>query len=96
MTEEQTNPAQGLEAQGWIRQFDIEAERLDEYVEVYESMGDEVRVVPMKPELIAKDECATCLLANCHRGEAHRWLYQYRIPIYHRMAGLFSRKSLYS
>jgi hypothetical protein len=58
MTAEQANPAHELKAQGWIRRFDIETERADEYVEVYESIGDEVWVVRMIPELMVREECA--------------------------------------
>ena len=53
--------------QGWVRQFTIEAERADEYVELYESMGHEVRVEAVTPDLMAAEECATCLLAACDR-----------------------------
>lgn len=61
-----------LEAQGWTRQFTIEAERVDEYVELYESMGNEVRVELVTPELMAAEECATCLLAA---SDAYRIIY---------------------
>lgn len=67
MAEGQTGSTQGLEAQGWVRQFDIEAQRADEYVEVYEAMGYEVRVEPMTPDLMVNEECATCLLAECDK-----------------------------
>jgi hypothetical protein len=67
MTEKQTNQARELEAQGWTRQFTIEAERADEYVELYESLGDEVRVEPVTADLMAAEECATCLLAACDK-----------------------------
>jgi hypothetical protein len=63
MTEKQTNQARELEAGGWIRQFTVEAERAAEYVELYESLGDEVRVEPVTADLMAAEECATCLLA---------------------------------
>lgn len=52
-----------LEAQGWIRQFTIEAERADEYVELYESLGNEVRVEPVTPDLLVSEECTACILA---------------------------------
>jgi len=62
---------QELEAQGWTRQFTVEVERADEYVELYESLGNEVRVEPVTPDLRVAlrpvqdvaEECATCLLA---------------------------------
>ncbi len=56
-----------LEAEGWVRQFTVEAERADEYVELYEEMGHEVRVEPVTPDLMVDEECATCLLAICDR-----------------------------
>lgn len=63
MTEDQRVLTQELEAQGWVRRFTVEAERADEYVELYQSLGDEVRVEPVTPELLAVEECADCLLA---------------------------------
>ncbi|HID85923.1 MAG TPA: hypothetical protein EYP55_00920 [Anaerolineae bacterium] len=59
--------AQELEAEGWEPQFTVEAERADEYVELYEEMGLEVRVEPVTPDLMVAEECATCLLAACDR-----------------------------
>ena len=59
--------SQEPEAQGWTRQFTIEAERADEYVELHEEMGNEVRVEPVTPDLMVAEECATCLLAACDR-----------------------------
>ena len=67
MAGEETVLAQELEAQGWIRQFTVEVERADEYAELYESLGNEVRVEPVTPDLQVAEECATCLLAACDR-----------------------------
>ncbi len=64
--------ARELEAQGWTRQFTIETERVDEYVELYESLGNEVRVELVTPELLASEECTDCLLAA---GDAYRIIY---------------------
>lgn len=58
---------QELEAQGWTRQFTIELERADEYVELYESLSDKVRVEPVTPDLMVTEECATCLIAACDK-----------------------------
>jgi hypothetical protein len=63
MTEDQRVLAQELEAQGWVRRFTIEAERAVEYVELYESLGDEVRVEPVTPESLGSEECTACILA---------------------------------
>lgn len=59
--------AHDLEDQGWFRQFDIEAERAGEYVELYESLGNEVCVAPVTPALMQTEECARCFLAICDR-----------------------------
>jgi len=67
MAEVHANKAHDLEAQGWIRQFIVESERADEYVDLYESLGNEVRIEPVTPDLMVADECATCLLATCDR-----------------------------
>ncbi len=67
MTDQKTNRGQELEKQGWIRQFDMDAGREDEYIELYESLGDEVRVEKMSPDLMEAEKCATCLLADCNK-----------------------------
>ena len=74
MAGEQTGPtepvlseARRLEAEGWIRRFTIEAERADEYVELYQSLGDKVRVEPVTSDLPGTEECAACLLAACDK-----------------------------
>lgn len=64
MNGEQASPAQELKAQGWIRQFDIETERADYFAEVYESIGDEVRIEPMIPELMVREECAVRFIVD--------------------------------
>jgi hypothetical protein len=59
----QESLAQELEAQGWTRQFTIAAERADEYAGLYESLGNEVRVEPVTPDLLVAEECQACILA---------------------------------
>jgi hypothetical protein len=59
--------AGGLEAEGWIRWFIIEAARADEHVELYQSLGEEVRAEPVTPDLLLAEECAACLLAACDK-----------------------------
>ena len=61
------DPAEALEAEGWVQRFTIEAERADEYVELYQSLGEEVRVEPVTSDLLEAEECATCLLAACDK-----------------------------
>ena len=52
---ENTDP---IEAEGWKRQFTVEHKRVSEYVELYESIGYEVRVEPAIPN--EKEECQVC------------------------------------
>ena len=63
MTGEQESQVRELEAPGWTRQFTTEVERANEYVELYESLGNEVRLEPVTPELLVAEECAACILA---------------------------------
>jgi hypothetical protein len=51
----------------WIQRFAIETGRASEYVELYQLLGDEVRVEPVSPDLLVAEECADCLLADCER-----------------------------
>ena len=67
MIEEHDNVAQDLEVHGWVRQFIVESERVDEYADLYESLGNEVLVEPVTPDLMVADECVTCLLVTCDR-----------------------------
>ncbi len=56
-----------LEKEGWTRQFTIEEHRVSEYVEVYESLGHEVRVEPMVPSELDMEECQACYAAECDK-----------------------------
>ncbi len=47
------------ETRGWARRFTIEAERTDEYVELYELMGHEVRVETVTPDLASEGGAST-------------------------------------
>ncbi len=53
-----------LERQGWTRQFTVEAWRVEEYVELYESLGLETLVMPATPPELG-EECAQCYAAQC-------------------------------
>ena len=44
--------------QNWERGFTVEEHRVDEYVELYESIGYEVRVEPATPDEI--QDCQAC------------------------------------
>ncbi len=46
----------------WERGFTIEENRVSEYVELYESIGYEVRVEPATPN--EEEECQTCFKAD--------------------------------
>jgi len=50
-----------------VRRFIVEAERAGEYVELYESLGEEVRVELVTHDLLTPEGCATCLLATCDK-----------------------------
>ncbi|MFX1378179.1 MAG: hypothetical protein ACFFA4_03725 [Promethearchaeota archaeon] len=50
------------EDEGWERGFTVEENRVAEYVELYESIGHEVLVVPATPD--EQEECQTCFKAN--------------------------------
>jgi hypothetical protein len=47
--------------EGWQRRFVVEARRVQEYVGVYETMGFETVVDPVRPEQV-EDECGDCRL----------------------------------
>ncbi|MFX0142323.1 MAG: hypothetical protein ACFFDN_52270 [Candidatus Hodarchaeota archaeon] len=57
--EEQEVPSRGKD---WERTFTIEESRLNEYIELYESIGYEVRVEPASPDEI--QECQVCFKAE--------------------------------
>ena len=47
-----------LEAQGWTACFVADEPRLSEAIELYESLGLEVHLEPLRPD---SDKCTTCL-----------------------------------
>ncbi len=47
-----------IKEEGWDRQFTVEENRVNEYVELYESIGYEVRVEPATPNEM--EECQVC------------------------------------
>lgn len=53
-----------LEVQGWTACFFADEPRLSEAVELYESLGLEVHLEPLRPD---SDECATCLEHGLNR-----------------------------
>ncbi|MAF26996.1 MAG: hypothetical protein QF819_10335 [Gemmatimonadota bacterium] len=57
-------PNRDLEAQGWVRRNLSDPSRVDEVVELYESLGHEVRIEKLGPEDFA-DACESCALSVC-------------------------------
>jgi len=55
-----------LLAEGWERRFMADLGRLDEYVELYTSLGFEVRTEKVPPEEIGP-ECNDCRLIICRQ-----------------------------
>jgi hypothetical protein len=53
---------------GWIRQFTVDSDRVDEYISLYESLGNDVLVEPMTPDLMTSEECAACLSDECDKS----------------------------
>jgi hypothetical protein len=49
-----------------VQPFTVDADRAGEYIELYESLGEEVRVEPVMPGSTSSEECSTCLLGACH------------------------------
>jgi hypothetical protein len=57
-------PDPRLTAEGWERRFMADGERLAEYLELYTSLGYEVRTETVRPEEIS-DQCGDCRLIIC-------------------------------
>jgi len=55
-----------LKREGWTRCFTADEPRLSEAVELYESLGYEVRLEPASFDE-ASEECKICLLADCSK-----------------------------
>ena len=51
-----------LRGKDWERGFTVEEHRVDEYVELYESIGYEVRVEPAAPD--ETEDCQVCFKAD--------------------------------
>lgn len=56
-----TSREQDLEAQGWVRRFAAAEPRLSEVVDLYKSLGFEVRLEPVVLESL-EGECRECLV----------------------------------
>jgi len=55
-----------LKRRGWTKQFTTEEPRLSEAVELYKSLGYEVRLEPASFNETS-EVCKTCLLADCSK-----------------------------
>lgn len=55
-----------LKRRGWTKQFTTDEPRLSEAVELYESLGYEVRLEPAAFNETS-EACKTCLLADCSK-----------------------------
>ena len=54
-------------SKGWIRQFTVDSDRVNEYISLYESLGNQVQVEPMTPDSMTSEECAACLYTECNK-----------------------------
>jgi hypothetical protein len=54
-----------MEKEGWVRKFTIEENRVEEYRELYESLGQEVMVKTVDPGEI--DGCVECFKVECDK-----------------------------
>lgn len=60
MQNERRGDFRRLVEQGWEKRFTVSEPRLSEAVELYESMGYEVLVLPATPEELNEAECDAC------------------------------------
>ena len=63
MSANKTPKRNQLEKEGWIKKFTIEEHRVSEYVELYESLDQEVRVEPVIPSEM--EGCNECFKVEC-------------------------------
>ena len=63
-TPEITHPGSQLLAAGWERRSITDAKRVAELVELYESLGFEVHLQPVTPEILEAigEECRSCYI----------------------------------
>lgn len=55
-----------LAAEGWTRRFMADSERLTEYLDLYTTLGLEVRTEKVEPEEVG-EECSDCRLIICRQ-----------------------------
>ena len=56
-----------LKKQGWVKQFTYDEPRLSEAAELYESLGFEVYLEPLRPNELDMQQCMTCYETMCSR-----------------------------
>jgi hypothetical protein len=61
------NKEKDLKKEGWKKQFTYDEPRLSEAVELYESLGLDVKLEPVKPEELDGNQCKTCFETMCDR-----------------------------
>ncbi len=65
MTKHRNSQIDALEKEGWVRKFTVEENRVEEYVTLYRSLGQEVRIEPVVPS--EREECQICYETECGR-----------------------------
>jgi len=64
-----------LALEGWTKKFTCDADRVSEFVEMYESIGFEVRVEPVSPD----DPDLTCQACFVGNREGYKTIYTRKI-----------------
>ncbi len=65
MTNDKKEKKSQIEKEGWVRKFTVEENRVDEYKELYESLGQEVMVTAVNPSEI--EGCVECFKVECDK-----------------------------
>jgi len=75
MSEKPLTRDERLLKEGWTKKFTCDADRVDEFVETYTSIGFEVRVEPVSPD----DPDLTCQTCFAGNREGYKMIYTRRI-----------------
>ncbi|MHA2176347.1 MAG: hypothetical protein ACXACP_06835 [Candidatus Hodarchaeales archaeon] len=65
MKNQENSQTNTLEKEGWTKKFTVEAHRVEEYVNLYKSLGQEVYVESTIPD--DREECQVCFETECDR-----------------------------
>ena len=71
MTQKKMTRDERLASEGWRKKFTCDADRVDEFVEMYESIGFEVRVEPV----FSDDPDLTCQICFGGNRESYKTIY---------------------